>query len=381
MSDYHWLIIGGGLHGRFIAASIATASPAKRLAVIDPAEPLATWHRRTAACGMVYLRSSSSHHLGQRADSLRRFASEAGYDERHSLGRYRRPSLDLFNHHATAELGTPEHYFATASRLEKQGSGWRVHLDDGRCLTTEHVVLATGPGIPYRPPGLTAAEHLFDDNFALGPPGAATVIIGGGISGGQLALRATDAGHRVCWLTRHSPEDANFDSDPCYAGPRCLTPFLATSPVERTQLLAEARLPGTLPPDIYSAVTNRLAAGELTWRRGAPARLTETGLTLTDGRPIASKRVILATGFVNHPAPDSLLGRTIADFGLAGDPAGHLYLDDKLTAASGLHIVGRPASMQLGPMAGNIKGARMAGRILASVARREAMPARAAVAS
>ena len=204
------------------------------------------------------------------------------------------------------------------------------------------------------------------------------MIVGGGITGAQLALRAAEAGHRLCWLTRHKPVRADFDSDPCYAGPRCLAPFADTPLAERTALLAEARRPGTLPPDIYSAITAALAGGGLAWRRGEPIRLSEAGVTLADGRVIDAERVILATGFAHRPAARSVLGRAIVDFGIATDDAGHLHLDGELAALPGLHVAGRPASLQLGPMAGNIKGARLAGRTLATVARRAATPTRMA---
>ncbi|MGN8198363.1 FAD/NAD(P)-binding protein [Salinisphaera sp. RV14] len=373
-TDYDWLVIGGGPHGRFIAASIAQAAPAARLAVVDPMPAMAAWRARAAACGMRYLRSSNAHHLGARADSLRRFAAARGYDEAHALGYYRRPSLALFDAHARAELGTPRHIPRGARRLSREHGAWRVELDHA-APTARRVVLATGPNRPYRPAGLEAAEHVFDPHFALGAPGRATVIVGGGITGAQLALRAIGAGHRVCWLTRQPPVRADFDSDPCYAGPRCLAPFAEASWAQRTALLAQARQPGTLPPDIYSAITSALASGALAWRRGEPTRRCAAGVMLADGRRIDAERVILATGFVHRPDADSVLGRAVADFDLATDAAGHLHLDRELAVAPGLHVAGRPASLQLGPMAGNIKGARLAGRVLATLAGRTKSPA------
>lgn len=382
MTDYDWLIIGGGPHGRFIAASIAAAAPSSSLAVADPKPALAAWHARAAACGMRYLRSSNAHHLGARTDSLRRFARQAGYDDTHALGYYRRPSLTLFNAHAMTELGAPNHMPRAVRRLIRRNDRWRAVLDDGQTRTATRVVLATGPGQPHRPAGFEHAEHVFDADFELGEPGAATVIVGGGITGAQLALRAAEAGHRPCWLTRHRPVQADFDADPCYAGPRCLRPFAQTPLAQRTALLAEARQPGTLPPDIYSAITAALAAGTIAWCRGEPARLADDSIRLADGRLLDATRVILATGFANRTARHSLLGRAIADFELATDGAGHLFTDTALAVAPGLHVAGRPASLQLGPMAGNIKGARLAGRRLADVARHNTKPTpRAATAS
>ena len=88
-------------------------------------------------------------------------------------------------------------------------------------------------------------------------------------------------------------------------------------------------------------------------------------------RVLAAERVILATGFQSEPGEDSLLARVLADTGARTDGQGHIPLDDDLQIAPGLHVVGRAASLSLGPMAGNIKGARWAGERLAAVARNE----------
>lgn len=374
MTDYQWLIIGGGLHGRFIASTIIDSTPEARLAIIDPEPPLARWHRRSATCGMQFLRSSISHHLGLRADSLRQFAKTHNYGPAHFLGRYRRPSLTLFNHHAETVLGRPEHLRTSAEYITRAHSGWWVHLADQRRAHARHVVIATGPGRPYRPTGLAGAEHLYDDEFTLGKPGERTVIIGGGISGGQLALQAVAAGHRVCWITRHWPQTCVFDSLPCYAGPKCLGPFFAAPLRERSRLITVARQPGTLPPDIHDGVVRCIKDKTLSWQSGHPEHLTDNGVLLMDGRHVTADRIILATGFDNTASPSSLIGRTIENFNLVGDDAGHLDVNPALEVAPGLHIAGRAASLQLGPMAGNIVGARRAGRLLATIARCEDQP-------
>lgn len=366
---YDWLIIGGGPHGRFIADAIRRAAPAAELAILDPAGLLDAWSRRADACGMTYLRSANAHHLGARADSLRLFAADHGFDGRDELGYYRRPSRALFEAHARWALARPaETIPAAAQSIDRSDSGWRVHTDRGDVLTARRVVLATGPDQPYRPPGLTHADHVFDTDFVLGPPGPRTAIIGGGITGAQLALRATEAGHAICWLTRTPPRAADFDSNPCYAGPRCMTPFVDTPIEQRSALLAQARQPGTLPPDVLTRITTALGAGQLAWQRAQIADHQNDQLTFEDGRTLTAERVILASGFEPGPSQDSLLGRCLEPLGLTTDGNGHVMINDALEAASGLHLAGRPASLQLGPMAGNLKGARMAGQRLARVA-------------
>lgn len=369
MSDYDWLIVGAGPQGRFIASAVSAAVARLRVALIDPEPPMAAWRRRARASGMQYLRSSNAHHLGLQAASLRRFMTATGRNGADTLGYYRRPSLALFEQHAESVLAATPHIPAAVTGITPVQTGWRLDTDEGTTHTAGRVVLATGPGRPWRPPGLTDCEHVFDAGFTLGAPGRRSLIVGGGISGAQLALRAQHHGHAVAWLTRRVPEAADFDADPQYAGRRGMTPFRAASSRQRTALLDEARRPGTLPPDIHTAITAAIAAGQIAWIRAEPVARTPNGLRLADGRELLAERVILATGLTDAPADDGLLARTLAAANVADDGAGHVALDDTLQIAAGLHVVGRPASLILGPMAGNIQGARMAGRILADVAR------------
>lgn len=373
---FDWLIVGGGLHGSFVARAIRDAAPGADIAVLDDRTPMDAWQRRADACGMTYLRSSNAHHLGRRADALRRFACEHGFDAAHELGYYRRPSRALFEAHAAQALDGVERIATRAEQIERVGRGWRVHDSQGRHYDSNRVVLALGPNPPYRPAWADGCEHVYDRDFdAAAAPKARTVVVGGGITGAQLALRLQAEGRTVCWVTRTTPRQADFDSDPCYAGPRCLTPFERSPIEERTALLAEARQPGTLPPDVFARITAALAAGDIGWRRGTIEARDTQGLKFADGRTLAADRVILATGFDTQPAPGSLLDNCIRDLDLRCDRDGHVFINKALEAAPGLHLLGRPASLQLGPMAGNIKGARLAGVRLARLAREHARAA------
>lgn len=364
-----WLIIGGGLQGSFVARAIGYAAPRATLAVLDDQGPLDAWQRRAAACGMRYLRSSNAHHLGTRADALRCFAAAHGFDRAHELGYYRRPSRALFEAHTAQALSGLARLHARAARIERVAQGWRVHSATGDHYDAARLVLALGPNTPYRPAWAHNCAHVYDGDFdARAAPDARTVVVGGGISGAQLALRLQATGQPVCWVTRDRPRAADFDSDPCYAGPRCLAPFARTPIEQRSALLAAARQPGTLPPDMHVGITAALAAGDIAWRRGDVVTRDAGGLRFADGGYLPAERVVLATGFTTQPAPNSVLAQCIRDFDLRCDEDGHVFMDARLEVAPGLHLIGRPASLQLGPMAGNIKGARLAGQRLANVA-------------
>ncbi|ROO33039.1 FAD-dependent oxidoreductase [Salinisphaera orenii] len=371
-----WLIVGGGPQGRHVGACLRRAAPAAAIAVLDDRPALAAWRRRADACGMRFLRSSGAHHLGRRADALRRFAADHGFDDSHHLGYYRRPSRALFEAHAEQATAGLDHIATRAQAIEPAAGHWRIAAADEPPLRARRVVLALGPNAPDRPAWGGAAEHVFDAGFRAdtGPAGARVAVVGGGITGAQLALSLAATGRDVCWVTRSAPRAADFDSDPCYAGAKCLAPFARLPIADRSAALAAARLPGTLPPDVMARITAALAAGEIAWRRGEVTAQDDAGLRLADGRRIDADRVILATGFEPRPRANSLPGATIARLGLSSDATGHLHLDDTLEAAPGLHVVGRPASLQLGPMAGNIRGARLAGPRLAAIAAAEDGP-------
>ncbi|MES1930856.1 hypothetical protein SADO_16473 [Salinisphaera dokdonensis CL-ES53] len=367
---FDWLIVGGGLHGSFVAEAIRRAAPRSTLAVLDDQGPLDAWQRRAAACRMTYLRSSNAHHLGPRADDLRRFAAEKDFDAAHELGYYRRPSRALFEAHAARALTGIERILDRAEKIERTASGWRAITVGGARHDTKRLVLALGPNAPYRPAWAAGCEHVYDKDFdAAADPAARTAVVGGGITGAQLALRLQAQDQRVCWVTRDTPKRADFDSDPCYAGPRCLAPFERTLIEQRSALLCAARQPGTLPPDVFARITAALAAGDIAWRRGTVETCEQNGLGFSDGTRLAADRIILATGFDHRPARGSLLHRCIQEYDLRCDEDGHIFMNPSLEAAPGLHLLGRPASLQLGPMAGNIKGARLAGVRLGDLAR------------
>ncbi len=354
---WHWLIVGGGIHGAHVAKALARAAPDTSLAILDPRPPLAAWRQRADACGMDYLRSPGAHHLGLRAGELRAFGTAHGYGPEHWLSIYRQPSRTLFEHHADRVFADLPRIVAAADMLERRGSFWRVVDSAGTAHQAQRVVLATGPGAPHRP---LDAPHVFDRDFALPRRRQELVIVGGGLSAAQIALRAAAIGHGVTWVTRDWPRVSEFDSAPCYAGPKCLGPFQNASLAERKRQLVTARHSGTLPSGIHARISAAVAAGTIGWRRCAKPSLTDGGVNLGGGTTLRAEQVFQATGFTPHPPRDSVTARTVSQLGLGFDDHGNVAADECLQIAPGLHIIGRPASLVLGPMAGNIRGARLA---------------------
>lgn len=367
-----WLIVGGGLHGAHIARRLAAADARLAVAVIDP-QPTALTHWATRAdnCGMHFLRSPQVHHMGLRADALRTFAREHGYDGRNALGRYRRPSRALFEAHCHEVFEPVKRIADAAVDIHHAGTGWTIHTRSGHTCSATNVVLACGPAGLARPDWGEELPHVLDASNAgtvlSRAPGQHTVVVGGGLSAAQYAIACAKADGDVTLLSRHRLQQAGFDSDPCFAGRLCLEPFRQLPMAERSPVLDKARNPGTLPGDIYTELMTHLADASIRWTQGTVQSLTDAGPKLTDGRCIVADRVVLATGFC--PGAHPFVEHVAQSLQLSLDRHGYAGIDTHLAWAPHLYVTGRSASLQLGAMAGNLRGAQLAGKCLAEVAK------------
>lgn len=367
-----WIIVGAGLHGAYLARLLLANGVAHRqLRVIDPhAEPMTQWRRHTAATDMRYLRSPAAHHLGDGARELIHYAGRQ--PQAALLGYYRRPALSLFNAHSRAVVASSGIAGCLLRdqvvAIERVTQGYRVHGHNGTLLT-RHVLLALGQPQPRRPAWAQQHQqipHVFDAQFSAGPvANSHATIIGGGLSAVQLALSWVSHGGAATLVSRHALRVAAFDADPCYLGPRCLRAFHAEArPEKRRQLIELARHPGTLPASTMQRLHAANESGRLKQIVGEVAAAHNTTLRLTDGRELSVDRVLLATGFNNIPPGGAWVARMAASLGLARAPDGFPLTGKTLEWAPGLLVCGRLAELELGPAAGNIAGARMAGRRL-----------------
>ncbi|MFP4484498.1 MAG: FAD/NAD(P)-binding protein [Spirochaetaceae bacterium] len=390
------VFIGAGIHGVFLACNLVARgwTTSERLALIDPwPAPLHLWRRNTAACGMRFLRSTSSHNMTDDFHALRRYARARGYTEDHFLQPYSRPTLELFNRHGEEVITlsgidrrivkgravTVEPRGGDARALER---GWVVRTDNGD-VAARRVALAVGrseePRIPdwaRRLPPRAPVHHVFDT------PGSATegfrdgtvTIVGGGISAVQTALSLADGRRTVNLVSRHPVRVAHFDSDPCYMGPRCLGDFLALpTPAERLHAVGTARTPGTIPWDVAAGLDAARDAGAIRFIQddvdGATMAGSALRLSLRRGDALATDRVVLATGFEPGPPERTLLAAIARDAGLPLNSEGYPAIDRFLRWSRGFFVASALAELELGPMAPNIYGAHAAlRRILPALA-------------
>ena len=384
-----WLIIGGGVHGTHLSLALLRAAgvPHDRLAVLDPwDEPLARFFRFTEATGMSYLRSPAVHHLDLHPYALRTFAKR-GHGKRIArfVAPYDRPGLAFFRAHCESVVrshGLSQiRARATALRLDRVDAGFRVETDRG-ALVARRVVVAVGLGDQPCWPEWAAAlrasgrvQHVFDGPGPLETTraGERVLVIGGGISAGQLACSLLDRGALVTLVSRHEPRVHRFDSDPIWLGPAGLTEFHAEpSPEARRRIIQAARRRGSMPPELDHRIRIEAHRGRLTRRAGEVMRvaLSSGGVRLTlalDGGVVEAERVVLATGFLPHRPGGALVDTAIATQGLPCARCGYPIVSRELAWAPGLFVSGPLADLELGPAARNIAGARAAAvRILSA---------------
>lgn len=396
-----WLIIGGGIHGTHLSLVLTACAGVERdrVRVLDPhPEPMAVWNRRTASVGMKHLRSSLVHHVGVEPMALARFGglSRRRGSTNRFRGRYRRPGYEIFQSHCASVVRQHRleelRIAGGASGMRRVRDGWAVETGDG-VLCARRVVLALGqrhrapdPARPY-PPGVRDLLDPGVDTRSLSP-GTRVAVIGRGMSAVQAALSLARSGHcHVTWIARGETRKAEFDSDPCYMGDKCLQPFWATASWEtRRALVREARQPGTVTPSVALHLGQALARGDLEAARGEA-----TGF---DAHPGGGWRVILDQGRAAGPFDRVLLGSGLDDgrpdgwirrdlvegAGLSVAPCGFPTPSPSLEWGDGVHVSGPLAELELGPVSRNIIGARHSAERLKHVAAAERRTAFAAVA-
>ncbi len=391
-----WLIIGGGLHGTTIHGALTRVDSGFTIRVVDPFDtPCYSWFKRTDACAMRMMRSPAAHTALEDFTGLMRFARNEGYDlGQHTTPPYARPSTELFNRYL--QTATTSHRLASdwlrgwAIDLRREDDAWTVSLDEGKTVRSRAVVLCVGRGHSHaaddqglerpswaRTPSIV---HVFDPGFdrARLERSRRPVIIGGGTTALHLALHLGNASRPCTVVTRHPLRCAQFDSDPCYIGPKCMRGFIETTdPEERRRMIDAARNPGTVPPDLLAHVRDaeRETAIRVTVdtvervegaREGDSASLSLVGRDTT----FDADQVCVATGFADSVPAATLLARAAAsvhpDRCARYDSRGIPVPGKTLEWLPGLYLSGILAEQELGPSAPNIIGAQNAAKRLTS---------------
>lgn len=405
-----WLIVGGGVHGTVVASALVAVGNARieKLLIVDPEpRPLEAWNRRVAQCGMRFLRSPAAHGVLPDFTAMLRWADSHEFDRAdHTIAPYARPSVELFYAHTKAALeasGIASRYQQDAIvGLEPGTHSWVAKTSANDSLQARNVVLALGRGTAnssLRVPSWARDSssslpiyHVFDRSFSrkLLAEKKNPVVIGGGVSAAHLALSLSAANTAVTLIARAPLREEQFDSDPCYIGPKCYERYLSIDdPEERRSVIRRVRNPGSIPPDLMRELEAAVKRGSirLVYDEVTAVRAGERGLSTLIGRVshYESDACVLATGF-RTVTPGAHLLREVernatvwdaavrdspgaeAPVGLRRDSAGRPIPAETLEWAPQLFLTGILAEQELGPTAPNIIGAHNAAkRIVSSI--------------
>ncbi|WP_121641858.1 FAD/NAD(P)-binding protein [Bacillus vallismortis] len=377
---YKWLIIGGGIQGSTLAVHLVKSGRAsiEEMAVIDPHErPLECWKRNTSRIQMKYLRSPSVHHVDTEPFSLQTYADKSQWPEVF-LGRYKRPSLSLFNQHCETVLDEIQIDQAwkrgMVTNLRREDGLWVAEIDGAGTLTGERAVLAMSfshqPFWPEwaKPFQYDGVYHVFDkDVHGVSNKRVQMAVVGGGITAAHYAVKLADDGHDVTMLARHPFRIYDFDSDPGWLGPKYMKAFSKTSDYQqRRQWITSARHRGSFPKDMSRKLAVYKEEGRIKVIQDEieSCQKTDDDKLMIHGKasqsPYKYERIALATGFTSDISRFDWVQRAAQAEQLPYAGCGFPIVGKDLEWGKGLYVMGAFAELEIGPTARNISGARKA---------------------
>lgn len=203
----HLVIVGGGASGALLAAHVLAGAPAARVTIVEA--------RHMLGCGVAYSTTDPAHLLNTRVANMSAYPA----DPDHFLRWLRaRPEGRGHDGQSFVSRGTYGAYLrdltaawslpggdgrltclrAACIRLEEGAATVTAHLGDGRHVTGDALVLATGHVQPQPDPrGLLRGP--WEPAGGLDPEGrpeGRIVVVGAGLTMVDQALSFLDAGHR-----------------------------------------------------------------------------------------------------------------------------------------------------------------------------------------
>ncbi|MEP6987483.1 MAG: SidA/IucD/PvdA family monooxygenase, partial [Chloroflexota bacterium] len=294
---------------------------------------------------------------------------------------YGRPSLALFNAHS--QLLIDRYHLdelrltGRAQGLQRHADGWHVETESGS-LDAKNVILAFGnTERPFWPQWAKDAHdaganihHLFDPAYVRAAPQGKTVVVGGGITAAQVATTLSlESPGSVTLLMRHPARLHQFDSDLGWITHQYLDAYHAeTDTARRRDMIRAARHRGSMPSDVARDLDQATQHALLDLRidevTGVSLPDTEPSkrmmLELASGETLAADHIILATGFETTRPGGVWLEAAINQYALPQAADGYPIVDQRLCWSSGLFVSGSLAELEVGPVARNFIGVKLA---------------------
>lgn len=380
-------IVGTGVQGLTLAAFLRQRDvvPLERMLLIDPNEnPLAVLAERFRDCETVHLRSGVTDHCGCEELSLQAFAERNGRtDELMTEGN--RPSVSLFVDHTRyiydyhQLAGSTMRAFAAG--IERDGDQLVLKVTDGResgQVRTNCLHLCLGHMAPHYPNWARTnrghdprISHVFDRDYELHelPDGDTVIVVGGGITAGQVAGSiAEELGRKVLLITRRElTRGEGTTSSEDWKDPERRQHLCGLDWSERFELLRKEGDRGTMPPWEMERLQRLIDRGDLRHEVRDIALLVpqDDGVLLVDtnGNPLRGDATVLSTGMM--PIVPDWLRFAARRLNLPFDDNGHPILQENLQWGTDhkIFLHGSFAKPVLGPYAPNVSGARIAGEI------------------
>lgn len=372
-------VLGGGPHGLALSLHLELADPdlAARVVTLDPSGAwMTTWFDQFRRLGIDVLRSPGVHHPGPNVDEL---ASHTANCHLPTSGLpYDPPTTIAFEAFCRtlfdgAAASAPLPHRPTSMTLDRGGL---LVETDGPTIRAERVVIATNPHRRTVPSwvwptlgtsrGVIAHAADVDLTTVDDLSRESVVVIGGGLTAAHLSAGAIARRAETHLVVRRSLQTRDFDTDPGWLGPKNLRDYEAIEdPSQRLHTAMAARGGGTIPPWMRSTLRalqdeGRLVIHEHDDVAEATAGIRRLELRLRSGETLVADRVWLATG--STPALGALrcMDPLLPDIATVdGLPIPDV---DLRIGAPPVHVMGRLATIELGPAAGNLWGARQAAR-------------------
>ncbi len=374
-------IVGAGPHALTLVTHMLQKRQEMRgkFVVFDPSGGwLSQWSAAFGAQEIPHLRSPAVHHPDPDPYALRRFAENRPQE---LFPPYDLPGTKLFEDFCRETIArwqlenTVEQ--AKVTRVEPLGKrGFRLELDGERRVMARRVVMAMGGGRPSLPdwvekiqtpyPSDRLCHSLAIDLRQMALRGDRVLIIGGGLTSGHLAIGALEGGATVTLMVKRQLQEKLFDADPGWLGPKYLKGFAAEADWQRRwELIQQARNGGSMTPAVVTRLRRESRNGRLgiyeecqvveaAWNQG------EWQIICNNGAEYTCDRIWVATGTKLDVMAEPLFADILEAYPIPiiqGLPV----LDEHLRwPGCELFIMGGLAALQVGPVARNLSGARMA---------------------
>ncbi|WP_175561183.1 FAD/NAD(P)-binding protein [Hydrococcus rivularis] len=349
-----------------------------RFLVFDPSGTwLSRWRHQFAAQKIPHLRSPAVHHPDPNPYALRAFAENRPHE---LFPPYDLPGTQLFEDFCGEVIRRWQLenciYPEKVVEILPHKHRFQLILAAGESIIARRVILATGKGIPQFPewvnriPSPYPSERLCHssqiDLRSLHLAGEKILIIGGGLTSGHLAMGAIAQNANVFLMARRTWQEKLFDADPGWLGPKYLKGFAAESNwYRRWELIQQARNGGSMTPAMMLQLRRLSREGKITLKErceivGAIWQDSHWLVKCANGDVYECDRIWLATGTKFDCQQNPLLEDMLAAYPteiVNGLPV----LDEYLRLpGSEFFLMGALAALQVGPVARNLSGGRMA---------------------